>query len=93
MREKLRTVWHAMQESIRRGLKTEGVLPGGLGLTRKAKFLYEKRCYNESADVAMNRVIAAYAYAAAEENAAEKVVVTAPTCGSCGVLPSILYEA
>ena len=39
----------------------------------------------------MNRVIAAYAYAVSEENAAENVVVTAPTCGSCGVLPSILY--
>ena len=55
------------------------------------KYLYEKRCYNESADVTMNRVIAAYAYAVSEENAAENLVVTAPTCGSCGVLPSILY--
>ena len=80
-----------MQDSVRRGLMAEGILPGGLKLLRKAKTLYETRCYNESADVTMNRKIAAYAYAASEENAAENVVVTAPTCGSCGVLPSILY--
>ena len=91
LREYLKKVWKAMQDSVERGLSTEGILPGGLGLLRKAKFLYEKRCYNESADVTMNRLIAAYAYAVSEENAAENVVVTAPTCGSCGVLPSILY--
>ena len=87
----LKTVWAAMKDSIRRGLTAEGMLPGGLGVTRKAKLLYEKRCYNESADVTMNRVIAAYAYAVSEENADENIVVTAPTCGSCGVLPSVLY--
>ena len=91
LRDYLKKIWAAMQTSVEKGLRTEGILPGGLGLTRKAKLLYEKRCYNESADVAMNRVIAAYAYAVSEENAAENVVVTAPTCGSCGVLPSILY--
>ena len=91
LRDYLRKVWRAMQDAVERGLAAEGILPGGLKLTRKAKYLYEKRCYNESADVAMNRVIAAYAYAVSEENAAENVVVTAPTCGSCGVLPSILY--
>ncbi len=89
--EYLRTIWNAMQDAIHRGLKAEGVLPGGLGVTRKAKLLYEKRCYNESADVTMNRVIAAYAYAVSEENADENVVVTAPTCGSCGVLPAVMY--
>ena len=90
-REYLRKVWKAMRRSVERGLKVEGTLPGGLGVLRKAKSLYEKRCYNESPDVTMNRLIAAYAYAVSEENAAEKVVVTAPTCGSCGVLPSVLY--
>ena len=90
-REYLRKVWKAMRRSVERGLKAEGILPGGLGVLRKAKSLYEKRCYNESPDVTMNRLIAAYAYAVSEENAAEKVVVTAPTCGSCGVLPSVLY--
>lgn len=87
----LEEIWEAMQDSVRRGLKGEGILPGGLGVSRKAKLLFEKRCYNESADVTMNRVIAAYAYAVSEENADEKVVVTAPTCGSCGVLPAVLY--
>ncbi|MDO4867826.1 MAG: L-serine ammonia-lyase [Clostridia bacterium] len=91
LRDYLKTVWEAMKASIRRGLNAEGTLPGGLGVARKAKLLYEKRCYNESADVTMNRVIAAYAYAVSEENADENIVVTAPTCGSCGVLPSVLY--
>ena len=87
----LKEIWDAMQEAVNRGLQTEGVLPGGLGVSRKAKLLYSKRCYNESADVTMNRLIAAYSYAVSEENADENVVVTAPTCGSCGVLPSVLY--
>ena len=87
----LKTVWEAMKDSIHRGLNAEGILPGGLGVARKAKTLFNKRCYNESADVTMNRVIAAYAYAVSEENAAEQIVVTAPTCGSCGVLPAVMY--
>ena len=91
LREYLKKVWRAMQDSVERGLSTEGILPGGLKLTRKAKYLYEKRCHNENLDVAMNRVIAAYAYAVSEENAAENIVVTAPTCGASGVLPAILY--
>ena len=91
LRDYLREIWQAMQDSVRRGLRADGVLPGGLGVARKAKLLFEKRCYNESADVAMNRVIAAYAYAVSEENADEGLVVTAPTCGSCGVLPAVMY--
>ena len=87
----LKEVWAAMQDSVRRGLAAEGILPGGLGVERKAKMLLEKRCYNESADVTMNRIIAAYAYAVSEENADEHIVVTAPTCGSCGVLPAVMY--
>ena len=91
LRDYLAEIWQAMQNAIHRGLEADGILPGGLGVTRKAKLLYNKRCYNESADVAMNRVIAAYAYAVSEENADENIVVTAPTCGSCGVLPAVLY--
>ncbi|MBP3815564.1 MAG: L-serine ammonia-lyase [Firmicutes bacterium] len=87
----LEEVWEAMQDSVRRGLESEGVLPGGLEVARKAKILYEERCYNESSDVTMNRIISAYAYAVSEENADEDIVVTAPTCGSCGVLPGLLY--
>ena len=92
LREELRVVWHAMEDAVRRGLRADGILPGGLGVARKAKLLYEKRCYNESADVTMNRLIAAYAYAVSEENADEHIVVTAPTCGSCGVLPAVMYH-
>ena len=89
--EYLLKAWEAMQDSIRRGLESDGILPGGLELARKAKILYEKRCYNESADVTMDRLISAYAFAASEENADEDIVVTAPTCGSCGVLPAVMY--
>ena len=91
LRAYLKTVWEAMKESLHRGLAADGVLPGGLGVARKAKTLFETRCYNESADVTMNRMIAAYAYAVSEENADENIVVTAPTCGSCGVLPAVMY--
>jgi L-serine dehydratase len=91
LRGYLKTVWRAMQDAVERGLAAEGILPGGLNVQRRARSLYETRCYNESADVAMNRLIAAYAFAVSEENASEHVVVTAPTCGSCGVIPSILY--
>ena len=91
LRDYLKTIWSAMRDSVERGLKAEGTLPGCLNLERKAKTLYERRCYNESADVTMNRLIAAYAYAVSEENADEQLVVTAPTCGSCGVLPAVMY--
>ena len=91
LRDGLKAVWAAMKDAVRRGLAAEGILPGGLGVARKARTLFEKRCYNESADVTMNRVIAAYAYAVSEENADEHIVVTAPTCGSCGVLPAVMY--
>ena len=87
----LREVWHTMKESIERGLNTDGVLPGGLNVMRKARILNEKRCYNETSDITTNRIIASYAFAVSEENASENVVVTAPTCGSCGVIPSIMY--
>ena len=87
----LTTIGQAMQDAILRGLHRTGVLPGSLALTRKAKKLYEERSYNESDDVTMNRKIAAYAYAVSEENADEELVVTAPTCGSCGVLPAVMY--
>ena len=87
----LRQVWTAMKSCVERGLEEEGVLPGELRLTRKAKLLHTMRCYNESSEVTMNRLIASYAYAVSEENAAEEIVVTAPTCGSCGVIPSVMY--
>ncbi|MBR7041506.1 MAG: L-serine ammonia-lyase, iron-sulfur-dependent, subunit alpha [Clostridia bacterium] len=91
LKEHLRVIWQAMRREVEEGLKREGELPGELHLKRKAKLLYEKRCYNESADVTMNRLVAAYAYAASEQNASEAIVVTAPTCGACGVIPAVFY--
>ena len=91
LREYLRGVWSAMQSAVERGLCAEGILPGGLNVHRRAKQLFNERCYNESSDVTMSRLLSAYAYAVSEENACENIVVTAPTCGSCGVIPSVFY--
>lgn len=87
----LKEVWHVMEDCVRRGVTAEGILPGGLGVVRKAKKLNETRCYNESDDTTKDRQISAYAYAVSEENASGGIVVTAPTCGSAGVLPAVLY--
>lgn len=86
----LRTVWLTMKNSISRGLNAEGVLFGGLNVQRKAKYLYSKTHIDESAETREMRLICAYAYAVSEENASGETIVTAPTCGSAGVLPSIL---
>ena len=91
LRPYLKEVWEAMQRSLRAGLSASGILPGGLGVSRKAKTLYEKRCFNEDSTITQSRLLAAYAFAVSEENACENIVVTAPTCGSCGVIPSLLY--
>ena len=91
LRPYLREVWRAMKECLERGLETTGTLPGGLMISRKANMLYNMRCHNESSDITMDRLISAFAYAVSEENAAENIVVTAPTCGSCGVIPAVMY--
>ena len=87
----LATVWETMKAAIERGIKTTGILPGGLQLKRKAKAMYENVVPNERAQLMELRMIAAFALAVAEENADNGVIVTAPTCGSAGVLPSVLY--
>lgn len=79
-----------MQASLLRGLTTEGVLPGSLKLARKASSLYAKARMLK-ANIRRDGLIAAYAYAVSEENAANGTIVTAPTCGSCGIVPSVLY--
>jgi len=87
----LETVWAAMCKSLETGLRTPGILPGPLGLSRKAgSFLSKARLLD--AEHRSEALLAAYAYAVAEQNAAGGQVVTAPTCGSCGVLPAILYR-
>lgn len=84
-------MWNVMKESVETGLKKDGELNGRLNLERKAKSLYEKESIFENAITRENRILSAYALAVAEENADNGVVVTAPTCGSAGVLPAILY--
>lgn len=87
----LALIWDAMKESVKRGIKTEGILPGGLEVQRKAKKLFNTRHIDESAQTKENRLVCAYAFAVSEENAAAGTIVTAPTCGSAGVLPAVLY--
>lgn len=87
----LSDIWQAMKESVRNGLKTDGILPGGLDVHRKAKKLFNTRHIDESAQTKENRLVCAYAYAVSEENAAAGTIVTSPTCGSAGVLPAVLY--
>ena len=79
-----------MKSSIEIGLHTDGILPGGLNVKRKAKYLFSQEDPDEIPQVRELRLVCSYAYAVAEENAANGTIVTAPTCGSCGVLPSVL---
>ncbi len=84
-------VWTVMCETIERGLNNDGVLPGGLKVSRKASTYWVKsKSYTDS--LASRAKIYAYALATAEENASGGVVVTAPTCGSSGVVPAVLYH-
>ena len=89
----LMEVWLAMKNAIDEGLSREGVLPGGLNVQRKAKYLYEKDPEVDEPSLVEFQRIAAYAYAVAEQNADNGTVVTAPTCGACGVLPAVLKYA
>ncbi len=84
-------IWETMKAAIRRGLDDSGTLPGGLGVSKKAKVLYNSRYIGEPDDVRENRVVCAYAYAVSEQNASGETVVTAPTCGASGVLPAVMY--
>ena len=87
----LTEVWETMKSTIKRGLENEGVLPGGLGLQRKANvYLNKSQSYN--AAVSSKAKVYAYALATSEENASGSTIVTAPTCGSSGVLPAVLYH-
>lgn len=90
--EYLRHVWKVMKATIKRGLETEGVLPGKLQIKRKATLLHRISIEKENHEEKKERQIFAYAYAVTEENAAGGEVVTAPTCGSSGVLPAVLYD-
>lgn len=89
----LRAVWAAMQDCVRRGLDTEGVLPGGLGVRRRAAALYRELVTREEAGDAPDRIdwASVFALAVNEENAAGGRVVTAPTNGAAGIVPAVLH--
>ena len=86
----LQQIWRAMRSEVEEGLEATGILPGGLGVQRKAKYLYERQHAQEIPQVRELQLVCAYAFAAAEQNAANGTIVTAPTCGSAGVLPAVL---
>lgn len=86
----LADVWQVMQDAIKRGLDAEGVLPGGLGVRRKAGDYYI-HAHNSVKQLYNRGLMYSFALAVIEENAAGGTIVTAPTCGSCGVLPAVLY--
>lgn len=86
----LLSVWQTMQNEIAEGLSKTGILPGGLQVERKAQFLHSQRHIDESPQTKENRLVCSYAFAASEQNADCGIIVTAPTCGSCGVLPAVL---
>lgn len=87
----LMEVWNMMKESVERGLDHEGALPGPLNIPRKAPTYYVKaRGYKQSLQT--RGLVYAYALAVSEENASGGTIVTAPTCGSCGVMPAVLYH-
>lgn len=81
-------VKNAMFDAIKRGLNAEGLIPGNLNLDKKAKAIFNKELDNEQ-----TKKIMAYAYAVSEENASGGIIVTAPTCGACGILPAVMGYA
>ncbi|MBP7359910.1 MAG: L-serine ammonia-lyase, iron-sulfur-dependent, subunit alpha, partial [Prevotella sp.] len=87
----LAKIWAAMQKCVEDGLIHEGVLPGSLNLPRKASTYYVKASGYKSS-LQSRGLVYAYALAASEENASGGTVVTAPTCGACGVVPAVLYH-
>jgi L-serine dehydratase len=89
----LATAWQTMKNAIAEGLEADGVLPGGLKVQRKAKYLYNFPREELAPGMLEFKRIAAYAYAVAEQNASNGTIVTAPTCGACGVVPAVLKYA
>lgn len=88
----LEEVWMTMKAAVERGLQTEGRLPGPLNLPRKAAN-YHIKAMGYQHTLKSRGLVFSYALAVSEENASGGLIVTAPTCGSCGVLPSVLYHS
>ena len=87
----LQEIWEAMKESVARGLNNEGRLPGPLNLSRKAS-KYHVKALGYQPNLRSRGLVFAYALAVSEENASGGTIVTAPTCGSSGVIPGVLYH-
>ena len=87
----LHEVWEVMKAAVERGIEAEGVLPGGLGVRRKAVSYYVHAA-GYAANLKSRGLVYAYALGVSEENAAGGKIVTAPTCGSCGIVPAVLYH-
>lgn len=87
----MRDIWEAMKEAIHQGLDGEGILPGGLGVHRKARSLFNSGHVDETTETKESRMVCAYAFAVSEQNASGERIVTAPTCGASGVLPAVMY--
>jgi L-serine dehydratase len=94
LRTGTKRLWQVMNDCIDRGLSTEGTLPGGLAVKRRAKGIHDallaERGLNQPAPHTINDWMSAYAMAVNEENAAGGQVVTAPTNGAAGVLPATI---
>ena len=86
----LEKIWTAMKLCVENGLGSDGVLPGGLKVKRRARGLHDQLTANPS-EAEQSDWLCAYAMAVNEENAAGHMVVTAPTNGAAGVIPSVLY--
>ena len=86
----LSDVWETMKNAIAEGIRSEGILPGGLNVQKRAKKLFELQPPEETPQLWECRILSAYAFAVSEQNADNGTVVTAPTCGACGVLPAVL---
>jgi L-serine dehydratase len=84
-------MWQVMQKTINEGLQAEGVIPGGLHLRSKARQYYV-RASSYKPSLQSRALVIAYALATSERNAVGSYIVTAPTCGSSGVLPAVLYH-
>ena len=84
----LSKVWKTMRAAVERGIDREGVLPGPLKLPRRA-VTYLVRAQGYKSNLQSRGLVFAYALAVSEENASGGEIVTAPTCGSCGVLPAV----
>ncbi|MGM9858053.1 MAG: L-serine ammonia-lyase, iron-sulfur-dependent, subunit alpha [Bacilli bacterium] len=84
------SIYKVMVNSVKNGLNKKGVLPGKLMVERKASTIFNNKKTNETESMKEKRLVSSYAFACSEENASGGEIVTAPTCGSCGIIPSII---